>query len=304
MVMKTLALISTAAALAAAVGAGATPAADAPSELVYVSGAGKSARAYVVREDGTGRHRLTTSRFSESELEYSRDGTRIAFTSIRFGSNADVYVMNADGTGVRRITRHAAPDLQPTWSPDGRRIAYVSLRSGNFKIYVANSDGTGRHRLLTRTARWVSDASPAWSPDGRWIAFSSSRLKDGNPEIFKMRPDGSSVTRLTFTNTPGEVSPDDGFAAWSPDGRSILFSSNRADGQHDLWIMGADGKSPRRVTRTPSYDDWQASFSPDGSRIVFNGVPGEGRPAHVYVVNADGTGLRRVVRGLWPVWKR
>ena len=302
MVMRPLALIATASALVAAAGAGATPAAQSQAELVYVSGTGKSARAYVVREDGTGRRRLTASRFSESELRYSRDGRRIAFTSIRTRSNQDVYVMNADGSGVRRITTHPAPDLQPTWSPDGRRIAYVSLRSGNFKVYVANADGT-RHRLLTRTPRWVSDSSPAWSPDGGWIAFSSSRLKDGNPEIFKMRPDGSSVTRLTFTNTSGEVSPDDGFPAWSPDGRSILFSSTRADGQHDLWVMGADGRRPRRITRTPASDDWHASFSPDGRRIVFNALPREGRAADVYVVSVDGTGLRRVVRGLWPVWK-
>jgi TolB protein len=286
-------------ALAAAAAATATPAAEAPDELVYVAGSGKAARAYVVRVDGTGAHRLTSSRFPESDLEYSHDGKRIVFSSIR-GSNQDVYVMNADGTGVRRLTTHPQSDFQPTWSPDGKRISFVSLRSGNFKVYVMNDDGTAQ-RLLTRTPKWVGDSSPSWSPDGRWIAFSSSRLKDGNPEIFKMRPDGSQVTRLTFTDTSGEVSPDDGFPSWSPDGASIVFSSSRANGQHDLWIMRADGKRLRRLTNTPRFDDWKASFSHDGRRIVFEGLGR--RVGDIYVVNADGTGLRRIARGGAPVWR-
>jgi TolB protein len=268
---------------------------------VYVSGSGKAARIFVIREDGTGKQRLTNNKSSESGPAYSRDGKRIAFSSIR-GRNQDLYVMNADGSNVRRLTSHPAPDFQPTWSPDGKRIAFSSLRSGNFKIYVMNADGTNE-RLLTPGPRWVGDSSPSWSPDGRWIAFSSSRIKDGNPEIFKMRPDGSRVTRLTFTDTAGEVSPDDGFPDWSPDGRWIVFSSTRVSGQHDLWVMRPDGKSPRRITRTPRFDDWGARWSRDGTRIAFYAVALNAQVNEVYVVKADGSGLSRVTRGTAPVWR-
>jgi Tol biopolymer transport system component len=288
-------------ALLLAVLSGGASAAASPAEIVYVAGTGTKARLFVIRDDGTERRRLTQGRTSESEVAYSRDGKRIAFGSLR-GRNEDLYVMNADGSGVRRLTSHSAPDLRPAWSPDGRRIAFMSLRSGSFKLYVMNSDGS-RERLLTRGPRWATDSSPSWSPDGRWIAFSSNRLKDGNPEIFKIRPDGSGLTRLTFTNTAGEVSPDDGFPEWSPDGRSIVFSSTRVSGQHDLWVMRADGKNARRITRTPRFDDWGARWSSDGSRIVFYAVPPNGRLTDVYVVNADGSGLRRVTRGMTPVWR-
>ncbi len=282
----------------AAAAAGATAAEQPPAELIYSVGSGKASRAYIVREDGTEKRRLTKSSYSESQVVFSRDGMRIAFTSIR-GSNQHVYVMNADGTGVRRLTKHPAPSFQPTWSPDGRRIAFVSLRP-NFEIYVINIDGSGE-RHLTPGPKWIGDSAPTWSPDGLWIAFSSSRLKDGNPEIFKMRPNGSKVTRLTFTDTATEVSPDDGFPSWSPDGRSIVFSSTRADGQHDLWVMRADGKNPRQVTRTPGFDDWMAKWSPDGRRIAFWGVgPGVN---HIHTVNVDGTELRRVTRGTNPEWR-
>jgi TolB protein len=296
--VKTIAFIPLMLGLAAnAAGAGQ----QAPAELVYVSGSGKAARIFVIREDGTGKQRLTNSKSSESGPAYSRDGKRIAFSSIR-GRNQDLYVMNADGSNVRRLTSHPASDFQPTWSPDGKRIAFSSLRSGNFKIYVMNADGTNE-RLLTPGPRWVGDSSPSWSPDGRWIAFSSSRIKDGNPEIFKMRPDGSRVTRLTFTDTAGEVSPDDGFPDWSPDGRWIVFSSTRASAQHDLWVMRPDGERARRITRTPKFDDWGARWSREGTRIAFYAVGRNTQVNDVYVVNADGSGLSRVTRGTAPVWR-
>jgi len=296
--MKWLALTTLILGLAAS---GATAAQQLPAELAYVSGSEKSARIFVIREDETGKRRLTNSKYSESQVAYSRDGKRIAFSSIR-GTNQDLYVMNAEGSNVRRLTSHPAPDFQPTWSPDGKRIAFVSLRSGNFKIYVTNADGS-RERLVTPGPRWVGNSGPSWSPDGRWIAFSSTRLKDGNPEIFKMRPDGSRVTRLTFTDTAGEVSPDDGFPDWSPDGRSIVFSSTRETGQHDLWVMRSDGKNPRRITSLPSSDDWGAHWSRDGNRIVFFTVAFTSTVNYVHVVNADGSGLRRITRGTTPVWR-
>jgi TolB protein len=287
--MKTFALISVLLGLASAH--------PPPAELVYVSGG----RLFVVREDGTGKRRLTRSSYSETQPAYSPDGKRIAFVSRR-GANEDVYVMNSDGTAVRRLTSHPAPDLQPAWSPNGKQIAFTSGRSANLKIFVMNADDS-RERLLTPTRPWVANSSPSWSPDGRWIAFTSSRIKDGNPEIFKMRPDGSRVMRLTFTDTAGEVSPDDGFPAWSPDGNSIVFSSTRVTGQHDLWVMSAAGKNARRISRTPRFDDWGARWSSDGARFVFYAVPLTGTGSDVYVVNADGSQLRRVTRGTSPIWR-
>ena len=270
---------------------------QAQSEIVYSD----SSRLDVIRDDGTGKRRLTTSRYSEAQPAYSPDGKRIAFVSRRRG-NEDIYVMNADGANVRRLTTARAPDLQPAWSPNGKQIAFTSQRNANYKIYVMNADGS-KQRVLTRTAAWVANSSPSWSPDGRWIAFASNRLKDGNGEIFKMRPDGSRVKRLTFTNTPGELSPDDGFPQWSPDGKRIVFSSTRATGQHDLWLMNPDGKNLRRITHTPGYDDWGARWSRDGTTLVFYGVPLNSRGSDVYTVNADGTNPRRIIRGTAPVWQ-
>jgi TolB protein len=102
-----------------------------------------------------------------------------------------------------------------------------------------------------------------------------------NYEIYAMDADGSGVRRLI--RSPGS----DGHPAWSPDGRRIAFSSQRASsGNGDLgdriYVMDADGSGQRQLTQTfGKYPDW----SPDGRQIVFTGD-------RLYTVNVDGSGQR------------
>jgi Tol biopolymer transport system component len=80
-----------------------------------------------------------------------------------------------------------------------------------------------------------------------------------------------------------------GWPAWSPDGSRIAFSSVRRDG---IWVMNADGTSPRRVTTSPSLD-LEPTWSPDGRRLAFSrNVPGY--KTEIFVVGVDGKGLRRL----------
>src|SRR5262245_24670907 len=86
-------------------------------------------------------------------------------------------------------------------------------------------------------------------------------------------------------------------AAFAPDGRSVAFASER-DGNLELYTVGLDGSGPRRLTDEFALDDHPA-FSPDGKLIAFvstrqpGSKPGQAWNA-VYVMNADGSGVRRV----------
>lgn len=88
--------------------------------------------------------------------------------------------------------------------------------------------------------------------------------------------------------------------AWSPDGRKLAFVSRR-DGNAEIYVMNADGSGLRKLTRSPSYDR-DPAWSPDGRAIAFvrkivpkKCVPGACQDiAYLYVVNADGSGLRRL----------
>src|SRR5689334_4791392 len=91
------------------------------------------------------------------------------------------------------------------------------------------------------------------------IAFSSHR--DGNPEIYTMKLDGSEVTRLTNN------SAYDGEPAWSPDGTKIAFTSARDDNS-EIYVMNADGTEQTRLTHTGS-NAGEATWSPDGTKIAF-----------------------------------
>jgi Tol biopolymer transport system component len=112
---------------------------------------------------------------------------------------------------------------------------------------------------------------------GGLIAFVSYR--DGNSEIYTMKPDGSHVTRLT-NNSETDDSP-----AWSPDGTRIAFVEYR-EGIADIYVMDADGSNVTRLTNDPA-NDRSPAWSPDGGRIAFSSDPTGF--SDIYIVNADGS---------------
>jgi Tol biopolymer transport system component len=236
---------------------------------------------------------------------WSRDGRTIVFVSWRDG-NGEVYAMDADGSGPRNLTQHPAKDVRPAWSPDGRRIAFVSRRDGNGEVYVMNADGSQK-RNLTRDR--ANDDYPTWSPDGRRIAFLRGRLHSNRVpglgvhrwytyHLYVMNADGSGLRRLTRNpkNLAGTYR-----LVWSPDGRTIYVGR---------YLVSADGSGARRLPYIP----FTAVWSPDGRRIAFartRGRTGSGpccdaSPADIYVMNADGSGTRKLTHNAGynaePAW--
>jgi TolB protein len=182
-------------------------------------------------------------------------------------------------TGLLAIGR---PAHRPaTTAPEG--LIAFSRGGPHGGIYVMSPDGSG----LTRLTSVTGDAQPAWSQDEWEIAF--VRFQHGNEDIFTMHADGSGVTRLTSDGASS--SP-----AWSPDGTRIAFA-RECCGDTDIYVMDPDGTHVVNLTNDPLIEN-TPSWSPDGSQIAFTGYSqgpsGPLSPTRLYLMNADGSGMRRI----------
>jgi Tol biopolymer transport system component len=184
-----------------------------------------------------------------------------------------------------RITFTSGPGIGgPPWSSPN-------------ELYVVNADGSDKH-LLARLPRAVGP-DVAWSPDGQTIAVGRWGT------VLFVNADGSGQR-----NVKREWKLD-ARPVWSPDGRRIAF--NRAWGNDgDIYVMNADGSGVRRLTRTPGPGwTWFPFWSPTGRRIAFGKITVTFRPdrkphylsrAEVWVMNADGSGQRRLALGMLDGW--
>jgi TolB protein len=191
-----------------------------PQVYVLSSGGGKS---YLI----SGRSGLNTV------ASYSPDGREIALTLSQDG-NPEIYLLDARGGSPRRLTNSRSIDTSPTWSPTGREIAFTSDRAGSPQVYVMDREG-GNVRRLTYDIEYTD--SPSWSPRGDRIAF-VARTGAGF-DIYVCRANGSDV-RLAVSGGSNE-NPD-----WSPDGRHLLFASNR-ENVPGLYVTDLDDRPPRRL---------------------------------------------------------
>jgi TolB protein len=125
-------------------------------------------------------------------------------------------------------------------------------------------------------------ARAAFPGDNGLLAFTSNR--DGNDEIYVVRPDGTGTARRTV-NAATDREP-----SWSPSGDKIAFSSNR-DGDFEIFVMDASGANVVQLTKNAAAD-MQPAWDPDGKRIAF--VSDRDNNLELYVMNADGTGQTRL----------
>src|SRR5215213_6266702 len=135
-------------------------------KIAFLSYRDGNGEIYAMNADGTGQTNISNNTASDTDPDWSPDGTKLIFSSDRDG-RIQIYIMNADGSGQMNLSNSPYNDGgSPSWSPDGTKIAFSSDRDGNQEIYVMNADGTNQTRLTNNPAYEIV---PAWSPDGSKI---------------------------------------------------------------------------------------------------------------------------------------
>ncbi|GAB1307863.1 S41 family peptidase [Urechidicola sp. KH5] len=130
---------------------------------------------------------------------------------------------------VTKLTNSKAGLGNPTLSPNGKHIAYTE---GNGKLVVSNISEDGKlSGSKTLLEGWDQPSGIAWSPDSKWLAYSKSDLYF-NDEIYVHKADGSKDPVNVSMHPKGDFG-----ATWSADGKKLGFSSNRNNGDYDVWFI-------------------------------------------------------------------
>lgn len=212
----------------------------------------------------------------------------IVFSSNRQDNRYEIFRIGADGRGIARLTNDPAyNDFAPVLSHDGRYVAWqreVANPGGGIasvEIWVMNADGSNQHAVVRNGAY---NESPSWTPDDATLVFASDL--SGNWDIFRVAASGGTPVDLTAGSPWADQWP-----RVSPDGRRILFQSNR-DLNFEIYSMAIDGSDVRDLSNDPE-DDRFPAWTPDGANVVWTRyVQGS---FDIWEMNADGSNQHAIV---------
>jgi Tol biopolymer transport system component len=203
---------------------------------------------------------------------FSRDGKQIVYDRYTKDGVPQLRIRNLDGSGLRTLYSEKGAAQAFDWSPDAGSILALREVPGkaNELTLISTADGSVRV-LRSIAAAWYMLKGASFSPDGRFVAF--SLVREGSPphgDVFLMTVDGRN--EVVVAGHPAE----DELLAWTPDGRSLLFLSDRS-GTWDIWTVriteGKQQGEPEPLKKDFGRDSRVLGVAPDGSLYYRTATP-------------------------------
>ena len=184
----------------------------------------------------------------------------------------------------------ALPSFTPLPAPTKEhigRLIFTCTRGDYNQLCMINADGTAYQQLTELEAH---SYYPVYSPLGGSVVYASNQ-NGGVFDLFLFMFEGSRLIRLT-DNIGNVLSP-----SFSPDGSRILFANRAAEGPTSLWTIDTTGENADLLYAAPN-TIVAADWSPTGERIAFAMAVDQPEAYEVFVMDADGTDVRQLTRGL------
>jgi Tol biopolymer transport system component len=255
----------------------------------------------------SGEKRLLTKELRGAQPVWSPHGYRVAFWGLTIGAQRDIFTIDPTkpGSKPKALMNDPPIDWNPVWSLDGRFIYFGSDRGGTMSLWripvdEKTGDRLGDPEAIPLPARYAGHFSISQddrhilfsaletasairraplgdihgsnllsgsiliysfdiSPDGQWIAFSNSGMQE---DLFLSRIDGTDLRQIT-NDAPRDRAP-----SWTPDGKHLLFYSNRVATGYEIYRINVDGSGMTQMTDRVAESLWFPRMSPDGTKIA------------------------------------
>jgi dipeptidyl aminopeptidase/acylaminoacyl peptidase len=277
---------------------------------------------WVVSSDGSENRQFTYGDQSCTSPSFSPDGANLSFLASRGqGAKTQVWVMSLRGGEAEQLTNAKTGVSSYAWSPDSKRLAYImrdpeteqeekakkekrdmvvedtDFKYGHLYVMSVAKDEAGIRKTTRLTAGALHVTSFNWSPGGTSIVFAHQAtplVDDWQTSDISIVPSDSGTVKSLVKWSGSDAAP-----SYSPDGRWILFASDKGDLNwaqvSDLYVVSAQGGEPRKLAATPDRNIGLGTWAPDGKTVYVSET--DRTVNRVYAVPVDGGRVRVVTSG-------